>query len=322
MVATTANSNTTALTDSKLTNTFFLASWLNQKFGTPEVLPTTDFAMANSNPNTYETIIYPSHNPTFDPQTLAMQTKLQALGYDMEQGHSFANDGCDGLCGPVTASAIERFQRKNGLEITGIANVETLDLLQEKFADLPPPIKAQAEAEAVELTSTNNLYGRSDLPRGIRNNNPGNLDFHTSNPWQGQTGVEAKGRHATFETPQHGIRAMTKLIQNYDTKYELDTLSKIINRYAPTSENNTQGYINAISKNTGISAHEKLNLHDPATMQKLIPAMIRHENGINPYSTEVINEGLKLAGVNTDPVFAHNSDSVTLPSATMTLTNS
>ncbi|HFX8036006.1 TPA: hypothetical protein ACIF5E_004931, partial [Escherichia coli] len=46
----------------------------------------------------------------------------------------------------------------------------------------------------------------SERARGIRNNNPGNLEYSKTNPWVGQTGDD--GRFAKFETPEHGIRAL------------------------------------------------------------------------------------------------------------------
>lgn len=55
-------------------------------------------------------------------------------------------------------------------------------------------------------------------PRGIRNNNPGNIDFNSRNNWQGQLGVETGGRFAIFDTPENGIRALGKLLINYRGK--------------------------------------------------------------------------------------------------------
>jgi len=337
MVIRTTDSGTKPLESNGLTDTFFLAAWFKENFGIePMVSPKTDFAVASPN------IPASNHEMSdgacyYDPQVpyvreervVDLQGKLRAFGDECKH-HIDSTGGRDGKFGPGTQSSVEIFQAKFHDELTarfgsyqkGVMTSEMFDFVDEKFDALPPAAKVQTSPVHIDLTSANSLYGRSDLPRGIRNNNPGNLDHHASNPWQGQIGVEAQGRHATFETPQHGIRAMTKLIQNYDTKYGLDTLSGIINRYAPTSENNTRGYINAIARNTGIPPNAKLDLHDPATIQKLIPAMIHHENGMNPYSTEVINEGLKLAGVNPDPVFAQNQDAITLPSSTMKLTNS
>ncbi len=57
--------------------------------------------------------------------------------------------------------------------------------------------------------------------RGIRNNNPGNIDYNPRNDWQGQLGYEqgvTKPRFARFDSPENGIRALAKLLINYRGK--------------------------------------------------------------------------------------------------------
>ncbi|MSH34709.1 hypothetical protein GKF49_25355, partial [Escherichia coli] len=67
----------------------------------------------------------------------------------------------------------------------------------------------------------------SERARGIRNNNPGNLEYSKTNPWVGQTGDD--GRFAKFETPEHGIRALGRNLMSYQ-RQGIDTVSEIINR--------------------------------------------------------------------------------------------
>jgi len=55
-------------------------------------------------------------------------------------------------------------------------------------------------------------------PRGIRNQNPGNIDYNSRNDWQGQIGKEPGGRFAIFDTPENGIRALGKLLLNCRSK--------------------------------------------------------------------------------------------------------
>ena len=64
-----------------------------------------------------------------------MQELLTALGYDVG-----AKDGkADGIFGPKTESAVKLFQQKNGLDVSGIANMETLELLAARAADPDTP---------------------------------------------------------------------------------------------------------------------------------------------------------------------------------------
>lgn len=137
------------------------------------------------------------------------------------------------------------------------------------------------------------------LPRGQRNNNPGNLDYNPKNKWVGQLGLEegvAKPRFARFDTPENGIRALTKLLLNYILRYKLTTVSGIITRYAPAHENFTDGYVSSVEQWTGIGK----NKIDPANyeqMYSLVVAIIRKELGSQPYHTSVIKEGMRLAGL-------------------------
>lgn len=80
-------------------------------------------------------------------------------------------------------------------------------------------------------------------PLGIRNNNPLNIRFSPMNVWKGQTGCN-KG-FCTFDTMEHGYRAALVLLLNY-VKRGYDTISEIVSRWAPESENNTQAYINRV----------------------------------------------------------------------------
>lgn len=127
--------------------------------------------------------------------------------------------------------------------------------------------------------------------RGIRNNNPGNL---RSAP----NAVASDGSFPIFSNPNDGLAAMSRQLQLYGSRGN-DTPYGIIRTYAPSSENDSQAYINAVTKDTGFGAHEKLDLSDPATLKRLMTAMIRHENGSQPYSESDIDNGINTSM--TDP---------------------
>lgn len=82
--------------------------------------------------------------------------------------------------------------------------------------------------------------------RGIRNNNPFNIK-KSSYKWIGK--VESNDPvFEQFKDLKYGCRAGLKLLLNYVRK-GFDTPSKIIHRFAPTSENNTKNYIDFIVRN-------------------------------------------------------------------------
>lgn len=142
-------------------------------------------------------------------------------------------------------------------------------------------------------------------PRGIRNNNPGNIDFNPRNNWVGQIGKEAgpNGRFAVFDKPEHGIRALGKLLLNYRGKDGMpgiggpgiDTVRETINRWAPAKENNTEAYIQAVSRKLGVQPNDKIDISKESTLRVFVVSIIEHENGKQPYDVSVINEGVRLA---------------------------
>lgn len=140
-------------------------------------------------------------------------------------------------------------------------------------------------------------------PRGIRNNNPGNIEYHASIPWQGQTGSD--GRFATFDTAHNGIRALAKQLIIYEDKYGLWTVRGIINRWAPPVENNTSAYVNAVAKVVGVDPDDIISTHGKETLTRLVKAIIQHENGQQPYSDEVISWAVRDAGAVPDNVGVH-----------------
>ncbi|HEM7501282.1 hypothetical protein [Klebsiella aerogenes] len=133
----------------------------------------------------------------------------------------------------------------------------------------------------------------ADGPRGVRNNNPGNLEASSSNPWLGQSGSD--GRFAKFETPEHGIRALGRNLISYQ-RQGIDTVGEIINRWAPPSDNNdTAAYIKSVCAQLGVKADQPLDASNPDTLQALCAAIIKHENGSQPYSNEQLSTGVSAA---------------------------
>lgn len=144
------------------------------------------------------------------------------------------------------------------------------------------------------------------IPRGIRNKNPGNIDFNPRNNWQGQLGLEegvANPRFARFSHAKWGIRALAKLLINYRNKEGtpgigkpgIDTPLEFINRWAPSNENNTMAYAQAIAKRLGVGVRDPIVITKRETLVQVVTGIIVHENGQNPYDDALIVEGVNLA---------------------------
>jgi len=92
-----------------------------------------------------------------------------------------------------------------------------------------------------------------NLPRGLRNKNPGNIIKGIG--FTGEIVPSSDSRFAQFKQMKYGVRALIVDLLNKH-KRGLNTLSEIIQVYAPPSENLTQSYINNLSKYTGIGAND------------------------------------------------------------------
>lgn len=122
---------------------------------------------------------------------------------------------------------------------------------------------------------------------GLRNKNPGNLRVAPNSTGQ-------NGGFSTFASSEDGLAAMARQLMLYGDRGN-NTTSGIIHTYAPQSENNTRGYIKAISDATGFQPQQRVNLHDPDVLKPLMAAMIRHENGTQPFSEKQLSSAIQMA---------------------------
>lgn len=130
------------------------------------------------------------------------------------------------------------------------------------------------------------------IPRGIRNNNPGNIRYNGI-AWLGLAAPPSDGTFCVFTEAKFGIRALARILRNYNCHYGIRTISGIIARFAPSTENNTTAYIQAVCKATGFTDSQQLNLESDAVILSLMRAIIKVENGTQPYTEEELKAGLE-----------------------------
>lgn len=130
------------------------------------------------------------------------------------------------------------------------------------------------------------------VPRGIRNNNPGNVRSNPCVLWEGQNGQDDAG-FITFIKPVYGIRCMAKVLRHYRDYNHLQTVSEIINRWAPPLSNDTHRYVKDVSKRMNITPGKPIDWATEAI--PLIRAIIWHENGEQPYPARLLEKGLQLS---------------------------
>lgn len=133
------------------------------------------------------------------------------------------------------------------------------------------------------------------IPRGIRNNNPGNIKKNDVQ-WEGLAPEDKQidNTFFVFESPKWGIRALTKILLTYKTKYGLNNIWSIINRYAPNCENDTEAYRNFLVEETGYGMLQTIE-HSIEGYTPLVKSIIKMENGVQPYDDDTIYEGMYLA---------------------------
>ena len=132
------------------------------------------------------------------------------------------------------------------------------------------------------------------LPRGLRNNNPGNI-VKSRQRWLGEVAGDDP-RFCTFSSMAYGYRALVKLLQNYQRTHKLYTIRQLISRWAPATENRTDAYFAAVSRQTGFDQEQRLDLNDRNTMVQLAAAISKVENGV-PANMDDVARGWYLLKV-------------------------
>lgn len=122
------------------------------------------------------------------------------------------------------------------------------------------------------------------IPIGIQNSNPGNVIAHDWRKWHGSVGEDAYG-HVIFKSDLHGFRAIKKVLHAYDRR-KLDTSYKIVSRYInkKATEKQRLDYCKTIGQFTGRGPHEAVDLKDKKALLQIAKGIVRHENGMDPYS--------------------------------------
>jgi hypothetical protein len=115
-------------------------------------------------------------------------------------------------------------------------------------------------------------------PRGLRNNNPLNIR-HNADVFQG----EIKGNDKSFKTfssMPYGYRAAFVTLGTYLSR-GWNTIEKIISKWAPSNENDTENYIANVVKWSGVPRNKELTAADGADYILIVSAMSFVENGVN-----------------------------------------
>lgn len=176
-------------------------------------------------------------------------------------------------------------------------------------APIKPEIVKTSPGETATLVDPGGAAS-SGIPRGIRNNNPGNIEdgaFAKSLP--GYKGSD--GRFAIFESPEAGRGAQVALLGSYGQR-GFDTVGEIINRWAPPSDNNpTSAYVDYVARRLNVRPDQQLNLSDPQVAGAIADAITAFENGQTGGSgatSRVVAQGGQKPQWRTDGEFQYSPD--------------
>jgi len=150
--------------------------------------------------------------------------------------------------------------------------------------------KREAELAAGQQfsQSLSSLYGggaatgapvaASSDPRGIRNNNPLNLE---ASPFtQRQPGFSGSdGRFGQFGSMDQGFAAADNLLQTYAQR-GINTIGGVIGRWAPANDGNpVSAYAQFVARKVGVDPNAPIDMSDPSVRQRVLGAMAEFENG-------------------------------------------
>lgn len=130
------------------------------------------------------------------------------------------------------------------------------------------------------------------IPRGIANNNMGNIRRVDSVVWKGQEQTQTDPSFVQFVTAEYGIRAVVRILRSYKRE-GLNTIQAAINRWAPPNENDTKAYVMDVCRDCQLQPTDVVDFD--AIMDDLVKAICIHENGVMPYSDDQISKGISLA---------------------------
>ena len=145
------------------------------------------------------------------------------------------------------------------------------------------------------------------MTRGLRNNNPLNIR-HSADRWQGARIMQTDKDFVQFKDIKWGFRAAWKILDTYCLTFKKEgkayNVKNIIGRWAPPTENDTDAYVRAVVKLSGLGGNENMprpkhywNFEEVDKLVRLIRAMVCVENGIKweKVDTKDIWKGYDLA---------------------------
>lgn len=132
------------------------------------------------------------------------------------------------------------------------------------------------QSDAAEAAS------RKRLPRGERNNNPGNIRYAGQKNARPEFPGSKDPGFAVFNTMEDGVAEMRNQIGRYQTDAKwgkLDTIYDIIGKWAPPNENNTRNYIQHVADALKVKPTQHLGMLNAEQLSTMMKAITSMEDG-------------------------------------------
>jgi hypothetical protein len=174
---------------------------------------------------------------------------------------------------PSSVSAIERVRASTKWWLLALGAAAVLYLLS----------RTQPGQSAV--ASVANYFGDLLSTRGIRDNNPGNVE-RTATRWQGelsQAEVAASGatwdaQFCQMDTPANGVRMIGHILRSYEAR-GLNTPRQLASTYSKTDQ---AAYVQNMADAIGVQPDDPIDVY--AFLPALAQVIIQQENGSQPYA--------------------------------------
>jgi hypothetical protein len=131
------------------------------------------------------------------------------------------------------------------------------------------------------------------MPRGLTDNNPGDLTPPPSGSWNGQVGLD--GPFCIFSDTVLGLRALAMDIANNIIGDGNNTITLLITKYAPPFQNDTAAYISSVAGDTGLDPNSAIP-QTQAVLASLMRAIANKELGPN-WSSKYVPDADIAAGI-------------------------
>ncbi len=145
-------------------------------------------------------------------------------------------------------------------------------------AYVPAVVATSTDVSSTDVSAAmkTSYLGQKGVP-AIRNNNPLNIR-KSSNAWKGKISPSADPNFEQFNYWVYGLRAAIINLRTYYNRDKLTTIRGIVNKWAPSVENDTSAYVAFVSVNSGIPESSPI-IWNKETVYKLVSAMAKMEAG-------------------------------------------